>query len=166
MLLMFFANYEQIMLNCLVEIFDKLTAFCEENKVHVEGWKTNKGYKLNGKVIYPYGVRYDTYGKYGSFKCYGTSEILTDIDKTLCWLEGKKYEEMQPWESTYRALDQQCDRANRGEVSYQDKFYSRHFEMRMYKKGTLHLTFRDKKLLNEFNIKAAQGKKWIGGEGY
>jgi 16S rRNA A1518/A1519 N6-dimethyltransferase RsmA/KsgA/DIM1 with predicted DNA glycosylase/AP lyase activity len=162
MLLMFFTNYEDIMLNCLVEIFDKLTAFCEENKVHTEGWVTNKGYRLNHKVIYPYGVRFD----YGSFRCYGTSEILTDIDKTLCWLEGRKYEEMHSGECIYSVLDNHCHLANHGERSYTDKFYSRYFEMRMYKKGTLHLVFRDKKLLNEFNMKAAKGKNWIGGKGF
>lgn len=162
MLLMFFANYEDIMLNCLVEIFDTLTAFCKENKVHTEGWVTNKGYRLNHKVIYPYGVTFD----YGSFRCYGSNEVLGDIDKTLCWLQGVKYEEMGNWECTYTALDHHCDSANRGQVNYADKFYSRYFEMRMYKKGTLHLTFRDRKLLDEFNLKAAQGKKWIGGEGF
>lgn len=166
MLLMFFSNYEDIMLNCLLEIFDRLTAFCKENKVHTEGWVTNKGYRLNQKVIYPYGVRYEIYGKYESFECYNSSEILTDIDKTLCWLQGVKYEEMELLERTYNALDNQCDRINRHEVSYQDKFYSRYFEMKIYKKGTLHLVFRDKSLLNELNLKAAQGKKWIGGDGY
>ena len=162
MLLMFFANYEDIMLNCLVEIFDTLTAFCKENKVHTEGWVTNKGYRLNHKVIYPYGVTFD----YGSFRCYGSNEVLGDIDKTLCWLQGAKYEEMGYSECTYAALDRHCSLANRGQVNYADKFYSRYFEMRMYKKGTLHLAFRDRKLLDEFNLKAAQGKKWIGGEGF
>ena len=166
MLLMFFANYGDIMLNCLVEVFDKLTAFCKENQVHTEGWVTNKGYKLNHKVIYPYGVRFEVCGSYSSFRCYGSSEILTDFDKTLCWLQGVKYEEMKGEDCTYTALNNHCDRANKDKSCYQDKFYSRYFEMRMYKKGTLHLVFRDKKLLNEFNLKAAQGKKWIGGEGY
>lgn len=163
MLLLFFGNYDQIMLDSLVEVFDKATSYHEENKIHTEGWKTNKGYKLNKKIIWPRGVTYDD--KYFSkFDCYYSQDFLDDIDRILCWLVGKKPEELR-W-STHTALRNQCRGANDGKLCYSDKFYSDFFEMRMFKKGTLHLVFRDLKLLEDFNRKAAQGKKWIGGDGF
>lgn len=161
LLLTFFGNYEEIMLNCLVEIFDKLTAHTKENRVHTEGWVTNKGYRLNHKVIYPYGVTFE----WNSFSCYRANETLNDIDKTLCWLSGIRFEDLGS-DSTYNALSNAVLDINRNEKPYTDVISSKFFEMRIYKKGTLHLHFRDRELLNTFNVKAAQGKKWIGGEGF
>lgn len=40
-------------------------------------------------------------------------------------------------------------------------FKSSYFEMRCYKKGTLHLLFRDRKLWERFNLTAADGKNWL-----
>jgi hypothetical protein len=32
----------------------------------------------------------------------------------------------------------------------------------MFKKGTVHLKFKDQYMLNDFNQMAAKGKKWLG----
>lgn len=57
-LAMFFLNREQIMQDCLVKVFDEATAYHEKNKIHKEGWKTNKSYKLNKRIILPHGVEF------------------------------------------------------------------------------------------------------------
>lgn len=40
--------------DCVVEVFDSFTKFHEENRVHVEGWKTNSSWKVKNRVILPY----------------------------------------------------------------------------------------------------------------
>jgi hypothetical protein len=35
------------------------------------------------------------------------------------------------------------------------------FEMKYYKKGTLHLKFKDEALWNDFNLAAARGRNWL-----
>ena len=39
---------------------------------------------------------------------------------------------------------------------------SRYFEIRFFKKGTVHLTFKDRHLWEQFNVTAAKGKAWLG----
>src|SRR6185436_18895362 len=39
---------------------------------------------------------------------------------------------------------------------------SDHFEIRFFKKGTVHLKFQDKKLWERFNMACAAGKLWLG----
>lgn len=41
------------------------------------------------------------------------------------------------------------------------KFQSEFFDLTGYKKGTLHMTFRDPSLWERFNIEAAKGKNWL-----
>jgi hypothetical protein len=163
MLMMFFGNYDSIMTEALTAMFDKLTSYyCEENKIHWEGWKTNKGYKLNAKVIYPYGVRVYS-DRWGSTFSSSSDELTSDLDKILCWLSGKKYEDLTI--KTSWAIREKCDSANKLK-DHQGKFESDFFEMRIFKKGTLHLVFKDRQLLDRFNIKAAEDKNWIGGKGF
>lgn len=45
---------------------------------------------------------------------------------------------------------------------YAEPFSSTFFDIRIFKKGTVHLIFRDKDLLAQFNRAAAQGKNWVG----
>jgi hypothetical protein len=150
------------MAESLITMFDKLTAYCEENKVHWEGWKTNKGYKLNKKIIYPYGIRVWS-DRWGCTFSSHADEIASDLDKILCWLSGKRYEEMTV--NTRQAIWNKCEVANKTKA-YQGLFESDFFGMRIFKKGTLHMIFKDQELLNLFNIKAAEGKNWIGGKGF
>ncbi|PJC58181.1 MAG: hypothetical protein CO025_09935, partial [Ignavibacteria bacterium CG_4_9_14_0_2_um_filter_37_13] len=39
--------------------------------------------------------------------------------------------------------------------------FAEFFSMRCYKKGTLHLEFRDESLWHEFNMRACANKKWL-----
>lgn len=158
----FFENRQQIMLNCIEEVFDKATAYHKDNIVHTEGWKTNKGYKVSKKIIMPNGVTYDgifnrislSYTSYG-----GTRAFLNDMDKVLCYISGKDIEAITTIED---AIEKHL-RSEGG--SYRDEFQSTFFAVRVFKKGTVHLKFLDEQLWAEFNQRAAVGKKWIGSEG-
>ena len=62
------------------------------------------------------------------------------------------------------AIEKHCDRARDGEVDYDQKFESSFFEMRIYKKGTIHIWFRDESVRQAFNVRVAQLRKWIAPE--
>ncbi len=48
---------------------------------------------------------------------------------------------------------------------YSDTFENEHFKFKIFKKGTLHIDFKDLKVLDQINLIAAEGKNWIG-QGY
>jgi hypothetical protein len=39
---------------------------------------------------------------------------------------------------------------------------SQYFDIRFFKKGTVHLTFKEERLWEKFNVTAAKGKAWLG----
>ncbi len=122
-----------------------------------EGWKTNDNYKVNQKLIFPYGVSYSFGGfnlNYG-----GARTIYTDIDRILCVLDGKPFEKCH---TIGDAIETMC-RMVRGETNSGGwKFESEYFEGRFFKKGTVHLKWKRLDLWEAFNKTAAAGKKWLG----
>lgn len=158
MLAMFFLNQEQIMLDCIVEVFEKATSYHKKNKIHTEGWKTNKSWKLSKRIIQPNGVQFcNIMGRIEL--TWQKQRFLDDLDKCLCWLSGQKFEEVQSAFTATRLFLK-----GEGLSDYQQTFESTFFRIRVYKKGTMHLDFKDLYLLDDLNIAAAKGKKWIGGD--
>ena len=165
-LAMFFLNSGKIMQDCTVFVFDRATAFHEKNIIHHEGWKTNKAYRVNHRIIMPDGVFYQEY-RYSGYVSQSFSvrdqieDFLDDMDKVLTWLAGGT---VSLHGGTRMAMRAFCDGGwKKGEKGHQEPFESDHFIIRIYKKGTVHLDFKDRDLLAKFNQVAAQGKKWLGG---
>lgn len=158
------ANINHIIGKCLVDTFDKATGLHEKNMIHTEGWKTNKSYRLNRKIIVPWGISCDQWGYWSTDwrKC----DFYRDLDKVMCFLSGKKYEEIK---DTYEVINSRMHHLNDGRRMYiqgdtYDKLIeSTFFQIRFFKKGTVHLIFKDQELLDKFNRSAAEGKNWIGG---
>jgi len=154
---LFFHTQEETMKECLEDVFDRLSAYCEGNKVYREGWKTNKSWRLNKKIIHPYGIRYEK--DWGNFSmAHHSTEIYEDLDKVLCYVGGISPEKGA---TTYRAIDNFVGLVRRG-TPHNREFESCFFKIRIFKKGTVHLVFKDLKLLEDFNRKVAEGKNWLG----
>ena len=154
---MFFLNRASFMSTCVVDVFDSATRYHEKNRVYLEGWKTNKSWRINKRVIMPNVVKYDTTF---SLSYYGSGRsFLADVDIVLCWLSGRAIEEIN---TARDALDRQM-KGYRETGEYRAPFHSTFFKMRMFKKGTVHLDFLDLDLLAKFNQQAAEGKNWVGG---
>lgn len=168
-----FLNSKNIMDRAVADLFDRFCSFDEKNKIYTEGWKTNSNYKVNKKLILPRFVRCEWGGKYSTnFNRYNEYD---DIEKVMCYLSGISYEEMDVLKDEYKderyKRNIPLDHYKRvslklaiSEVSVGDN--SRHesefFYFRCYKKGTLHIEFKDENLWQRFNITAAEGKKTIG----
>lgn len=163
---MIIENSYTILDKAVIDVFDMFTKYHSENRLHVEGWKTNDKWKVNKKVILPYFVT----GGYNGF--YDTSSRrwneYSDIDKVMCYLAGKNYDDMATrheynvgkHEVKYKILGLQAaiQRTQYGDSSLQECEF---FKFRCYKKGTLHIEFKDKFLWQEFNMRACAGKMWL-----
>lgn len=157
---MFFVNRVAIMEECLLHVFDQATKYHEKNREHTEGWKTNKSYRVSRKVIMPYGVEFDH--KWGGWKVnWYQRDFFTDIDKVLCYLDGRDLETIT---ALWDVIHSRVSALNRDStMRYDAEFCSTYFKIRFFKKGTVHIEFLDKKLWDEFNLRAAKGKNWVGG---
>lgn len=148
------ASRERIAQQCILEAFDWLTRYHKENRVHVEGWLTNDAWKVNQRVVVPYGIRW--FFDHPALN-YDKERALNDLDRALASLEGRTLDTVPV--PTAKAVDAAC-REYGARVNCV-AFESTYFELRAYKKGTLHLRFLDKDLLERFNMAAARGKSWL-----
>lgn len=153
----YFEQRDHIIQQCIVAAFDRATSYHEKNIIHSEGWKTNKSYRCNKKVIFPNGIRNEWSWGLDTWQ----RDFYNDMDKALCFVRGINFESIRD-RSTVAAITAHCDLIRQRKVDYDQEIDSEHFKIRLYKKGTTHITFKDLNLLTEFNLAAAKGKNWIG----
>jgi hypothetical protein len=163
-----FDNRETILQRAIEEVFDLFTKYYKENRVFVEGWKTNDKWKAARKIILPcwvkmswepkdrlkWGAEYQVNHNYQS--------EYSDVDKVMCYLSGTSYESCR---TIYSALEWEFRRIGKvykGPAT--GKTESQFFKCTFYMKGTLHLEFKSEKLWEEFNLRACAGKNWLPDE--
>lgn len=157
-----FDNSGTIMQQAIMEAFDLLTKYHDENRIHWEGWKTNDCWRVNKKFILPRVVELNYDGK--SIKtCYYMQEKLDDLDKALCFLSGKRFSERHNTKDdekeyiipTYQYIDNACKK------SIMKNIETEFFIVNVYKKGTAHFVFKDMWLWEQFNLVSCKGKNWL-----
>lgn len=159
-------GYEQTLIDAAVELFDDLTSKysywreCDKNKLHFSTWKTNEAWKVAKKVIIPFNSGYGRafYNDY-SGECkldWQVRDRLNDIDKVLNYIAGH-----QQYLSTADAIERYMETLNAGVTPDEPPQSSFFKKIAFYKKGTLHLTFKDDDVLRKFNIIACKGKEWL-----
>lgn len=140
-----------IMTECICDAFDELTKYYPENREQVEGWKTNAAYKVGKRFILPNMVSYDHLD-------YSRIRKLDDLDKAMCFVAGRKFEEILTIGDTYRNYSMAKRSSN---LPYGELLASTFFKVRLYKKGTMHFEFRDEFLRQEFNRIVAEKRQWL-----
>ncbi len=143
---------EDTILNLFETMSNKHHWFDEmSNNIHYfNGWKTNKAWIIGKKVILPCRL-YDVIQDQHYYGSYDPRFELSDIEKTLNYLSNKP----KPVETIYEVIDRaQKTRQTRNIESH-------YFTITCYKKGTVHLKFKDEELLKRFNIFGAQHKGWL-----
>ncbi|ERT68310.1 hypothetical protein HMPREF0202_01699 [Cetobacterium somerae ATCC BAA-474] len=147
-------NSAQIFQNCIEESFDYLTMYYPDNRVHIEGWKTNERWYVGKKFILPdmlnsfrFGIHKDIISDLSYIK----RDKVRDLEKVLCNLIGKNI-------SRVATIDEVVKKG----VEFGKWNESEFFKFKIFKKGTIHFEFIDEKIWNEFNRKACEGKKWLG----
>jgi hypothetical protein len=166
---MLIQNSGNILEKAVIDLFDLFTSYYHENRLHVEGWKTNDKWKVNQKVILPNFLSSSFSEHYSSN--YSRWSEYSDIDRVMCYLTGKRYEDFNEPIKEYPYNAKRQDKSYKmtslqhavgctrwGDSSLQE---SEFFNFRCYKKGTLHITFKDKFLWQDFNMRACSGKNWL-----
>lgn len=155
-------GYEQTLTEAVLEIFKKFTVahsysggLYDENIHYFNGWKTNNAFKVGKKVIIPlhggYGKGPFIDGYSGKWQLqYGVGSKLRDVDVVMNYFDG-----MSHYCSIYDAVE------NAFIAGQSRKILSTYFEITCYKKGTIHLVFRDEDILRRFNVAACRGKEWL-----
>jgi hypothetical protein len=137
---------EQRMDRAIEAVFDAFTKYTHENRWNVEGWKTNEQYLFGQKFIVPYaakpcfpaGLTFDRWSDRG--------RQVDDLIKALCYVTGKKYEEVEKPEFGFDRL---------GSGAWHEWGF---FEFCLYKKGTAHFRFRDLEDWAKLNARVAKIK--------
>lgn len=151
------SKYKEFIEDRLIELFDEFTREhtwyegCKDTIHFYNGWKTNKAHKISKKVIITcYKVYSDFLQKFDN--CYIIDE-LDDIIKGLNYLDNKSSDVY----SSRNAIDNALDR---GENKNIDCGY---FYVSFFKKGTMHLVFKDEymPIIDRLNIFAGQKKNWL-----
>lgn len=124
-----------------------------KNIRYYNGWKTNKSWIINKKVIIPLNGFYDIKESWGRYEPddYKVVNKLTDIEKALNYLDGGLTESID--------LITQLKRAKiEGRTK---KINLRYFTVTFFKKGTCHIEFTNLELLKKLNIFGSQKKGWL-----
>lgn len=150
-------NMIQNMDDAILRVFDKLTyehSMGKNKNIHYyNGWKTNKACIVNKKVIIPfYGSLFTKWGYWDLSIIRGYFQEIEQIFNYLdgCETEGKDFLSIISDLSYYRKYD-----GERIECKY--------FDLDLKKKGTVHVYFKNEKLLKKFNIFAGKKKGWLPG---
>jgi hypothetical protein len=161
-------NKDTILQKAVEAVFDIFTSYYTENRCYVEGWKTNDRYKVNRKIILPRWVKWDDWTTDSDMKNYGSlfhvsshsSSKYSDIDKIMCYLTGTNFDHCLTIEKALEAHFTKLGKVYPGE-KFADTLESEFFELRFFKKGTLHMTFKNAILHQEFNLRACASKLWL-----
>lgn len=139
----------------IIDLFDELSrkhSWYDETSKNIHyfnGWKTNKAWKINRKVILPLqGHGWSCRGI--SFE-YHAKHKIDDIILCLAFLDGG----MKPGYSSHAVLQ-------RAEWAEKTKnIFLKYIDVTFYKKGTTHIYFRDEEILHRLNIFGCQKKGWL-----
>lgn len=146
----------------ILDLFETLTAKYswfkdgDKNIHYYNGWKSNKAWIINKKVIIPMNgaFAYDWfYKKYDSkFDLSRVYSVLSDIEKTLNYLDGGHNTNNL---DLHYMLETACS------AGITRKINCKYFNITVYKKGTCHIEFTDTDLLMKLNLYGSQKKGWL-----
>lgn len=142
----------------IVALFDRMTAQhswypeCQKNVHYFNGWKTNKAHKINSKVILPVNGMFSSYSwEKDTFSVSNAYNTISDIEKVFEYLDGN----MTAHVDLRGVLDAACSMGKTKNI------HCKFFDVTLYKKGTMHIRFRDQALVDRFNIYCSQKKNWL-----
>ena len=149
-------GYEKTIIDAVVDVFEQFTvkhAWDEDihnkNVHYFNGWKTNKAFYVNKKVIIPYVNCWDiTFNKWKVG--YRDVDKIRDFDTVMNYFDG-----LDNYDSIGNSMERDFA------LNKTRKILSTYFEISCYKKGTIHLVFRNEDIRRRFNIVACKGKNWL-----
>lgn len=165
-------NIGILMDQSVADVYDRMTRYFPGNTSCNEGWKTNKRFSCNRKVILP-GLVEPGWSWSGlsvqKYRLnYGSDCFLDDIDKAMCWLSGRQFESLTgQMEGPAGMIDSPQDMTlamavKNIRVGDQGWHECAFFRVKAFKKGTVHIEFKDEALWAKFNLTVNQEKNRLG----
>lgn len=149
------SGIEDTILKLFDEFSNKYHYYDEMSKnIHYyNGWKTNKAWIINKKIIIPLSGYRGLQFSWGGFRptYYETVRKLQDIEKCFNYLDGGLTE----------AVDLEKSLKFAEEFGETKNIQLKYFTVTFYKKGTCHIVFNNEELLKKFNIFGSQRKGWL-----
>ena len=138
----------------ILKLFDELShkhSWYDETSKNVHyysGWKTNKSWKINHKVIIPFYL----HERWGSLRSSEARNKFSDITKVFDYLDcGQTKYTDDIGDVLNRYFDQEITK----------NIPLKYFDVTFYKKNTCHIVFKNKELLEKFNLFGSQRKGWL-----
>lgn len=118
------------------------------------GWKTNKSYKVDKKFILRVFYKSNYFMDNLKYKGNEISHLIYNIEKAFAWLDYniKKGVSLHYLQGIIK------ENIKAGNLKNIETHY---FYVTLYKKGTVHFTIKDEKILKRFNLLASQEKNWL-----
>lgn len=156
------ASYQDTLTEAILAQFENMTRKyswwreSDNNILHFNGWKTNDAFKVNHKVILPNMSCWDDiFGRWSVD--YRIKTELDDIDKVMNYFAALPYDE--DGNPKYVSINAALDSAFKENKTR--NIESTFFIISVYKKGTIHLAFKDKDILRRFNVFVCKEKGWL-----
>lgn len=147
------------------DLFNKITSYHHGNNSHREGWKTNKNWKINKKIIVNWGISFSSYGDDRFSLSYSGLDWMNDLDKIVRKIHGEGLVDRGYIKTELREKFSSLGKVRKG-TSYDNTCETPFFHIKFYKKGSLHITFRDDNILNKLNMMGAQLRRDLGYDDY
>jgi len=142
------ANSSDMLISSVVSMFEKITSFSRrdysDNIHYYNGWYTNEAYKIGKKIIYPF---YSTFSSWDM----GERDGFTSVDYRI---KGFILDLLKAFEP-FRVVDYEFKMTAIGE------FENDIMRFKMFKKGTIHVWFKDLDTLNKINFVCGRHFNWL-----
>lgn len=119
----------------------------EANIHYYNAWKTNTAYKINKKVILPFYIGWS--GIYSL--SWEQEKFFDDMDLVMSYLEGTN-----EYPSTGKVVKHYLQ-----DLKITRDIDTKYFKVSVFKKGTMHITFKDEDLLRRFNIHVGKKRNFL-----
>lgn len=149
-------SFNSIISKAIEDVFEKMTnrhhiSEYSANIHYFNGWKTNKAFLVNKKIILPLPGYYSGYmvDKLSRHALsWDAARYLDDIDIVMNYFSAEK---------EYVRISQAINAAK----GVSTGILSTYFSINFYQKGTIHLRFRDEDIRRRFNIEGCKGRNWL-----
>jgi hypothetical protein len=149
---MLISQKDNIRAKCIENVFEYLTRQHKNQQTFGGEWKTNSRYMVGKKIIVQF---YDNTG----LTLTRSRDAMDDLDKALCMITGKQYQELYKQGSTTTQRLQEI-RTYRSMSDPEPLYESEFFTFKVFNAGTVHLTWKDDNLRMMFNREACAGRGW------
>ncbi|MGJ9383221.1 DUF4942 domain-containing protein [Salipaludibacillus sp. CF4.18] len=143
------ANSSDMLISSVVSMFEKITSYSRRdfstNIHYYNGWNTNDAYKIGKKVIYPFFTTFEDWDM-------GTrNDSFGGVDYRI---KGFIFDLLKAFEP-FRDVDYDFEMIGKGE------FATDILRFKIFKKGTVHVWFKDLETLNKINYVCGQKFNWL-----